>query len=105
VDLAKKAAWCETVGTFKNGIDFAGGILPFESRQPTRLQLQPARHKVSLIRPRMQQTRLTRGPKLLPLLEWRTRLRSELSINAARSWMTTRPNRRMMFSLTAIQRS
>ena len=44
-------------------------------------------------------------PKRLALLDWRTRLRSQLSINASRSWMTTRSNQRMMFTSTETQQS
>jgi outer membrane protein OmpA-like peptidoglycan-associated protein len=33
------------------------------------------------IRPRMRQTRLPRRPKLLPLLDWRTRLRSDGAVD------------------------
>jgi hypothetical protein len=66
---------------------------------------QPASRKVLPIRPRIQQIRLACRPKLPVLLDWRTRLRSQLSINAFRTWTTTRSNRRMTFSLTAIQRS
>lgn len=47
-----------------------------------------------------QQIRLACRPKLLALLGWRTRPRSQLSINASRSWMTTRLNRRTTFFLT-----